>query len=435
MSAPSIASLRHGKIRAWGMAFALLALSANISAMESFTETIEVNNPNGFTINPEFFYSAPAADGVIVSWTIVVTSAIPDGPGGSKVLNDHLQSDGDLRIKVHVPAHGSFTATVTVFWEHKPANSDLAPVITTPDHIVVGNDLDVCGAVVCFTVTATDDHDGDVTVTCVPASGSLFECGSTTVTCTATDSTGHTAHATFTVTVQDCQPPTLTLPANICVSNDPGKCGAVVTFTATANDNCDGAVTVVCAPPSGSEFECGAPTIVSCTATDLAGNVAHGSFTVTVRDTEPPTVSPTAAVPVLWSPNHNFVDVGLNFGATDNCELASVKVLGVTQDEPLTALGSGVFGPDAKITTDTAGNKHLWLRAERAGTLDGRVYLIQVRAVDTSGNSAVGTCTVVVPKSKSTADVNSVLQQAAAATAPLLFDSFEIVRSPPRAKG
>lgn len=57
------------------------------------------------------------------------------------------------------------------------------------------------GAVVTFTVTATDDTDPDPTVVCEPASGTLFPIGDTTVECTATDDAGNTTTAQFTVTV------------------------------------------------------------------------------------------------------------------------------------------------------------------------------------------------------------------------------------------
>jgi len=50
----------------------------------------------------------------------------------------------------------------------------------------------------------------------------------------------------------------------------------------TDADNCS-SVTVVCAPPSGSQFPLGTTT-VSCTATDGSANVATCSFTVTVFD-------------------------------------------------------------------------------------------------------------------------------------------------------
>jgi hypothetical protein len=55
---------------------------------------------------------------------------------------------------------------------------------------------------VTYLVTATDDFDGPVAVSCKPASGSRFKIGRTTVTCSAADNAGNTATARFTVTVK-----------------------------------------------------------------------------------------------------------------------------------------------------------------------------------------------------------------------------------------
>ena len=55
---------------------------------------------------------------------------------------------------------------------------------------------------VTFKVTATDDVDGTLPVSCQPRSGSRFKVGRTTVRCEATDSSGNTAKATFAVTVR-----------------------------------------------------------------------------------------------------------------------------------------------------------------------------------------------------------------------------------------
>ena len=57
--------------------------------------------------------------------------------------------------------------------------------------------------------------------------------------------------------------------------------GEVVTFTVTATDDFDPSPDVVCVPPSGSVFPRGT-TIVTCTATDGAGNEATSEFPVTV---------------------------------------------------------------------------------------------------------------------------------------------------------
>jgi HYR domain len=55
---------------------------------------------------------------------------------------------------------------------------------------------------VSFKVTAHDDVDGSVPVTCVPPSGSQFRVGKTRVSCTATDSSGNTGTTRFTITVK-----------------------------------------------------------------------------------------------------------------------------------------------------------------------------------------------------------------------------------------
>ena len=55
---------------------------------------------------------------------------------------------------------------------------------------------------VVYTVSARDDVDGVVPVTCTPRSGSLFRVGRSLVTCTATDSSANTRMARFTITVR-----------------------------------------------------------------------------------------------------------------------------------------------------------------------------------------------------------------------------------------
>src|SRR6185369_5846682 len=122
------------------------------------------------------------------------------------------------------------------------------------------------------------------TVVCNPPSGSFFPVGSTTVTCTTTAGPS----CSFTVTVQDTQPPIITCPPNQTALTDQNACPAPTCQTVnfpppTASDNCPG-VTVVCTPPSGSCFPTGVTT-VTCTATDASGNTSSCSFTVTTFDT------------------------------------------------------------------------------------------------------------------------------------------------------
>lgn len=76
----------------------------------------------------------------------------------------------------------------------------IPPELQVPDDITAVTS-DPAGAVVSFKVSATDNADPNPQVTCAPASGSTFPIEETTVTCTATDSAGNTASATFKVTV------------------------------------------------------------------------------------------------------------------------------------------------------------------------------------------------------------------------------------------
>lgn len=79
----------------------------------------------------------------------------------------------------------------------------------------------------------------------------------------------------------DSTPPSLAVPEDLVVdATGPG--GAVVSFTVTAADDVDGAVSVRCVPPTGSLFPIGSTT-VACAASDAAGNEASASFDVTVR--------------------------------------------------------------------------------------------------------------------------------------------------------
>jgi HYR domain len=137
------------------------------------------------------------------------------------------------------------------------------------------------GAVVSFTATATDDVDPSPTVSCTPPSGSIFPLGKTTVSCTATDASGNSATGSFTITVVDTTPPTLTLPANKVVDAT-GPRGAAVSYTVAATDTVDASPAVICSPPSGSVFAIGTTT-VRCTATDASGNAATATFTVHVE--------------------------------------------------------------------------------------------------------------------------------------------------------
>ncbi|MFL6335649.1 MAG: Ig-like domain-containing protein [Pyrinomonadaceae bacterium] len=139
-------------------------------------------------------------------------------------------------------------------------------------------------------------------------------------------------------------------------------------------------------------------------------NVA--TVTINVEDTQAPSVSCSVSRALLWPPNSDLVNVGLSVTATDNDGEAPAVSIDVFSDED-DAEQVGGMSPDAK---DVAAGS-LRLRAERRGDADGRVYVIRIKATDTSNNVSYSYCTVVVPHSQGKADLNSVNAQAAAAVA------------------
>jgi HYR domain/Secretion system C-terminal sorting domain len=111
-------------------------------------------------------------------------------------------------------------------------NDQTGPVVTCPANITVTSAIGSCTAAVNFNVSAVDNCTGAVTITSIPASGSLFPVGTTTVTSTAVDACGNSASCTFTITVIDGQLPVVTTPiANrvVCVGNS-------ATFNITATN-------------------------------------------------------------------------------------------------------------------------------------------------------------------------------------------------------
>ena len=109
----------------------------------------------------------------------------------------------------------------------------------------------------------------------------------------------------------------------------------------------------------------------------------------------PPPVPPSATVNSLWPPNSKMVDIGLILGSDDSATFL-------------------VYSDEAAGRTDDASGS-LFLRAERNGTGDGRVYLIAVTSTSHDGNVTHTCLTAVVPKSQSASDIASVNDQAAAA--------------------
>ena len=156
------------------------------------------------------------------------------------------------------------------------------------------------------------------------------------------------------VTVRDVnEAPVLSLPDDMVVTAT-GTDGAVVTFEATSTDPDGDEPVVDCRPASGTEFPVGT-TIVACTATDAAGAVDTGSFTVRVN-----------APPVLRLPTDVVVDATTPSGtpvayqatATDDgtpLDAACTPRSGTTFPIGTTAVECSATDADGATTSGTFG--------------------------------------------------------------------------------
>ncbi|KAL9973280.1 hypothetical protein ACROYT_G019711, partial [Oculina patagonica] len=95
---------------------------------------------------------------------------------------------------------------------------------------------------------------------------------------------------------QDIESPTMTCPGpKLLADASPGKATATVEWSVQVNDNSvdvdsNAVIQVQSSHQSGQEFFIGI-TVVKITATDEAGNVATCSFSIEVKDTDPPSCS------------------------------------------------------------------------------------------------------------------------------------------------
>ncbi|HXY86324.1 MAG TPA: HYR domain-containing protein, partial [Gaiellaceae bacterium] len=124
--------------------------------------------------------------------------------------------------------------------------------------------------------------EGDISTCDTNTSPAFFPLGTSTVSC---------GDGSFTVTVVDTTPPTLSGHSDINNVQATGPGGAVVNYSLpSASDTVDPSPNVDCNPGSGSTFALGT-TKVTCNATDSSGNSSNTTtFNVTVVDTTAPTI-------------------------------------------------------------------------------------------------------------------------------------------------
>lgn len=265
---------------------------------------------------------------VVVDLQVPLISPIPPPPGGFITVGDPN-------------CHGPVTWVTPLVVD----NCGVMPPAACPAYQIYYNfDYGNNGS-----VDATNQCPNDT-----PAVGQTtydFPPGTHKVITVAKDTSGNTSTYSFLVTVVDNTfPIPLTCPGNITVSNDAGVCGAVVNYAIpTFFDECGVTVTPVAGLPPGF-FPIGTTTVIW-HGTDPSGNFTPCTFTVTVNDTENPTITCPADITVALDPNvctkvvtWPAPTVTDNCAATGSCSPASGSSFGV---------GTTVVTCTA---TDTSGN-------------------------------------------------------------------------------
>lgn len=194
--------------------------------------------------------------------------------------------------------------------------------------------------------TAVDDCDAAFLFPPIPGNSGNFTLGTETISYSAIDLSGNTFIQSFTVTVVDEIPPTITGTLNdihLFADND---CRAVANWNVpSAADNCGEVVFLTTHTPN-SVFDVGTTT-VTYTATDNSGNSTKRSFDVIVSDNIAPQFS--------YFPEDIVVSANANCQAqvnwklpevTDNCS-GTIETLG-------TMTPGATFPLDTTIVTYTA---------------------------------------------------------------------------------
>ncbi len=205
----------------------------------------------------------------------------------------------------------------------------------------------------------------------------------------------------------DHTPPTIICPTNMVVechsTNNSGSGGAYVSYTTpTVTDNCDPNPTLVCTPPSGSFFALPDPPanssnyVVTCVATDAAGNSNTCTFNITVQDTLPPefadannpVINCSLCVPIILTNDPGVCYATLTFptpAAIDLCCPLIISTIVSAVDENgavinLIDLGNGMLQGQFPVGTNES--------------------VVVTTASDGRGNSAQHLCGIVVVDSE-----------------------------------
>ena len=328
--------------------------SGGLTTTASATYSIVDTTPPAISVVPDITAEATSAAGAVVTYAAPTAT---DAVDGSRSVSCQPASGSTFALgatTVTCTSSDTVPNTATSSFTVRVVDTT-APAVTVPADTTL-DATSAAGAAYSFSATASDSVDGVLATTCTPASGGTFGFGTTKVTCSATDTAGHTGSASFNVTVQDVTAPTVTAQAPAPVEAT-GPSGATVTWAdPTASDDVDGDLPVACDRTSGETFPVG-DTTVTCTATDGHGNVGSATFAVRVTDTTPPAVTvPSDITAEATSPNGAVV--AYTASATDlvdgtvtvRCSPPSGTQFGLDETTTVQCAATDAHGNDASAS-------------------------------------------------------------------------------------
>lgn len=306
--------------------------------------TVNLNSSGAVSITPASIDNGSTDNGTIVSYSIDISDFNCSNIGPNTVTLTLTDEDGN---------QSSCSAIVTV-------EDTIAPIISScPTDTLISSTIGECGidgALVTLDSPIAYDGCGSVTITYdAPA---YYPEGITSVTWNIADQYGNESFCYQNVQVIDDSGPIIdSCPSDIAVDNDPGICGAVVSYTLPSSaETCD-SVTVVLIEgiASGEEFPLG-DTYVRYHLIDEGGNISTCAFNVAVTDTESPVIAEPKQIIIMGISDECGSTVSYaDPQATDNCPgLTTVQT-------DNTGLSSGDIFPTGTTTlcylsTDASGN-------------------------------------------------------------------------------
>ncbi len=422
-----------------GSTFPLGATTVNCSATDtggntaggSFSATVSDTTP------PTIALAAPADAGRINVAAVLSASGVADSVGVNGVTFRYCDStggsctpasgksvtgvyaggaawtaapgalaDGHTYAWDAVATDAAGHATTTGAWTFTIDTS--VPVIVVPSDLIVEANGPT-GSTVKYSDKVSGSDNGDAllptTITCVPASGSLFAISSVTVSCSsAPDPGGNVGHASFKVTVADTTPPQLSVPGdfNVYATGDGGipstdSAVASVLGAAKAVDLVDPHPVVTNNAPAVVPH---GVTTVTFTAKDVAGNTATRVTHITVTDrpssssgSTKPAAGPVVDTTAPGNPSSFVAKVGpgtitLSWKLPTDSDFDHVEVFRSVQQNPRTTAAPAetrVYSGKGTSFVDK-------------GLKSGTEYRYLIASFDKTGNRSAGSVVVAIAK-------------------------------------